>query len=753
MKQKKYISVILPLKLEWEPCYSVSEEILEKGIEIGDRARVIFSGKEYIGVVSSADVAPETDPRKIKDILSVERDMERVLPQEIELWRRVANYYMCTVGEVSKAAYPSGKLNLEEARANAISKIRQRKEKLEKSISSKIERLEGRLARKKEAAEKTRKESTRATYINDINTLEEDISRAKQALEAVSREHPAEMNGQKHKEWTGITLTHAQEEAYGQIKVGFAAGKPVLLNGVTGSGKTEIYMMLAHEALSGGRNVLYLVPEIALSRQLEDRLYAYFGERLITFHSGESAASRRNAAEQIRSMAGGKDNYIVLGTRSSLFLPHHSLGLIIVDEEHDNSYKQDSPAPRYNGRDTALILHQIQGCNILLGSATPSLEEIYNCSTGRHVLVLLSEKYHGSVEADIEIIDTKTERRKNGMAGNFSRKLIEHINRTLERGEQVIILRSRRSWAPVMQCETCGEIVRCPHCNVSLCLHKHGNGGRMICHYCGFSSPFTGRCSKCNGNLNSLGAGTQKIEEEASSLFPNASIARLDGDTAQNKSYEARTIKDFAEGRTDILIGTQIVTKGFDFKGLSLVAVIAADALLGMQDFRADEKALQTLEQFRGRCGRRGSKGMFVIQTSQPEHPVYRKLIEKSDNGNSTELMQERKDFNFPPFSRIIEITVKDRFEDRADRMAGRLAAELRAILEPSGCPVLQSLVTGPYAPVIDKVADMHIRSIRISLKKDRNLASGKSAIKDAVRIFEKAQKYDGHITLNVDPS
>lgn len=275
----------------------------------------------------------------------------------------------------------------------------------------------------------------------------------------------------------------------------------------------------------------------------------------------------------------------------------------------------------------------------------------------------------------------------------------------------------------------------------------------MTCHYCGFSSSFTGRCGKCGGNLNSLGAGTQKIEEEAAKLFPHASIARLDGDTAQNKSYETRTIKDFAEGKTDILIGTQIVTKGFDFKGLNLVAVIAADALLGMQDFRADEKALQTLEQFRGRCGRRGSKGMFVIQTSQPEHPVYRRLMEKDGSGNSRELMLERKDFNFPPFSRIIEITVKDRFEDRADRMSARLAADFRTLLEPSGCPVLQSMVTGPYAPVVDKVADMHIRSIRLSLKKDRNLASSKSAIMAAVHKFEKSQKYDGHITINVDPS
>ena len=261
-------------------------------------------------------------------------------------------------------------------------------------------------------------------------------------------------------------------------------------------------------------------------------------------------------------------------------------------------------------------------------------------------------------------------------------------------------------------------------------------------------------CPACGGtDLRNHGFGTERVEDDVKLVFPEARVARMDLDTTRTRTAYERIITDFEEGKTDILIGTQIVTKGFDFKGLSLVAVIAADALLGMQDFRADEKALQTLEQFRGRCGRRGSKGMFVIQTSQPEHPVYRRLIEKDGSGNSMELMQERKDFNFPPFSRIIEITVKDRFEDRADRMAGKLAGELRTRLEPSGCPVLQSMVTGPYAPVIDKVADMHIRSIRISLKKDRNLSSGKSAIMATVHQFEKSQKYDGHITINVDPS
>ncbi len=682
MAQTNYISVILPLKLEWIPCYAVPEGAGD--VSVGDRVKVMFANRQYMGVVSAEGIEPDADPAKIREILSVEHGMERIQPEEIELWKAISEYYLCSIGEVYKAAYPSGKVNMEEARA----------------------------------VSKRKKKGT-----NSDETHEPDGE---------------------------IILSDSQKAAYEAITRHFSAGKPVLLNGVTGSGKTEIYMKLADDALAEKKNVLYLVPEIALSRQLEDRLQKHFGDRLLTFHSGKTAASRRNTAEKIRSLIGKDENYIVLGTRSSIFLPHHSLGLIIVDEEHDNSYKQDSPAPRYNGRDTALMLSRIQNSHIILGSATPSLEEMYNCQAGRHANVELKEKFHGTENADIEIIDTKAERKKRGMTGNFSRKLIDHINRTLERGEQVMILRSRRAWATVMQCGSCGEIVKCPHCNVSMSHHRDG---RMACHYCGHKEQYTGKCRKCGGTLISLGAGTQRIEEEAESLFPDARIARLDSDTAQNKTYETRTIRDFSKGSIDILIGTQIVTKGFDFSNLTLVAVISADSLLGIQDFRADEKALQLLEQFRGRCGRRDRKGLFVIQTSQPDHPVYQRIAGDEASALNMDLLHERKEFNFPPYSRIVEITVKDIYEDRAERMAMSLGDILRRIFEPEGCGIIGSPVTGPYAPAVDKIADNHIRTIRISLRKDRNLTAAKASIRKIVLDFEKSQKYDGHIIINVDPS
>lgn len=744
MTGKKYISVIVPLKLEWEPCYSLPANSPAEEVGIGSRVKVNFANRTYSAVVSEINVTPETSPEKIKDILEVESDLERILPEEIRLWRNVADYYLCSIGEVYKAAYPVSKINLEEAHAASLSRIQARKERIVESIRQKVDRLEDRL-HKKEALEAKTKEGTKtkAKYQEDLIKINEELTAVKEALKA------AEANLNANEESTpycnslkpaqDILLNEAQSKAYEEIQNAFSQNKPVLLNGITGSGKTEIYIKTALQTLSEGRNVLYLVPEIALSRQLEDRLNEHFGERLLVFHSAATAASRRSTADIIRNGNG----YIVLGTRSSLFLPHHDLGLIIVDEEHDSSYKQDSPAPRYNGRDTALMLSQIHESGIILGSATPSLEELYNCRYGRHTMVELKQRYHGTEDTDIEIIDTKAERRKRGMCGNISRKLIVHITDALEKGGQVMILRSRRSWAPAVQCEECGDIPKCPRCNVSMSLHKNGGSGRMVCHYCGQTLPFTGTCGKCGGPLKSLGSGTQKIEEEIAALFPQARVARLDSDTAQDKKYETQTIREFGKGEIDILVGTQMLTKGFDFAGLSLVAVIAADAFLGIQDFRADEKALQMLEQFRGRCGRRGEKGLFVIQTSQPEHPVYKMIGSQQRAVLDDGFMQERKDFNFPPFTRIIEITIRDRFEDRAVRMASALSQTLAGSFD----------ITGPYAPAIDKVADEHIRIIRLSMKKDRSLSANKKSVLRIVQSFEKSRRYDGHININVDPS
>ena len=748
MYEIQYIAVILPRKLEWEPCYGVNPDTTGTPL-IGDRVRVNFAGKEYIAVVSGIGITPDTDKSRIRTITAIESHLERIFPEEISFWRQVAGYYMCSVGEVYKAAYPNHKTELEEARGKAELRSKERTETAIRKIQIKISRLQARLETKKEQLSRAKKESTRETYNSQIARIDEDIEKLLKKIAEftggiqstdANRTESSSTGTSIYVNDQGPQLNESQSEAYRQIKAAFGEGKPVLLHGVTGSGKTEIYIRNAMDTLSEGKNVLYLVPEIALSRQLEERLRGYFGQKLMTFHSAQSAASRRDTASLIRRAGSETGSYVVLGTRSSIFLPHNNLGLIIIDEEHDNSYKQDSPAPRYNGRDAAMMLARIHGSDVLLGSATPSLESLHNCNSGKYRLTELETRYHGCGNADIEIIDTKEEWRKNGMRGSFSMKLIGHIRSTIDKGGQVIIFRSRRSYAPALQCRDCGELLKCPHCNVSVSLHM---GNRIQCHHCGWKGSFNGHCLKCNGTLAAIGAGTQKIEEEAAALFPQARIARLDSDSTQNKRYEADTIRDFSNGEIDILIGTQIISKGFDFSKLSLVVVIAADSLLAMQDFRADEKAMQLLEQLRGRSGRRGSRGLFIIQTSQPQHPVYQKIINNDSKAFNTELLCERKDFLFPPYSRIISLTVKDRYENRLIGSTSELAGLLA---------VINVQVTGPYAPVPDRIADQYIRCIRLSLPKDRHLTERKEAIRQIISSFEKERKYTGHIIIDVDP-
>ena len=809
MTGRIFIQVILPLRLEWEPFYYQEIELSESAgdasglfpvtstgtvterdkeqVRVGDRVRVNFAGKEYVGVVSMADAGKQAEEMgivdKVKPILGMAEGLEPVTKEEIELWRQIAEYYLCTVGEVYKAAYPAQKVEKEVVQARQEALKVEREEKNRTKIADKIKRLEERAEKKAELAAKARKSESRERYLAEKDMLEGEIGLLVRELTSMVGElcrttgsvtgYGDSVTYHQDEEPIGgsiietsegtekeISLSAAQEEAYSKIKEIFAKGKPALLHGVTGSGKTEIYLKLAQETLAMGKNVLYLVPEIALSRQLEDRISETFPE-LLVFHSGETMSRKREVATVLRHAgepAEGK-GYVVLGTRSAIFLPHKNLGLVIVDEEHDTSYKQDSPAPRYNGRETAIMMAKIFGANVILGSATPSLESLYNCSVGRYGLVTLNKRFYDAADSDIEIIDTIAERRKNGMIGNFSRKLIEHIGKCLGEHRQVLILRERRAYSPIVQCQECGDIPKCRCCNVSLSLHRRADGSeRLVCHYCGRVYEYTGKCHKCGGELKPLGSGTQKIEEEASKLFPYARIARLDSDTAQSRKYETDTIRKFSNGEIDILIGTRMVAKGFDFSGLSLVAVLQADSILGQEDYRADERGLQLLEQFRGRCGRRGEKGLFVIQTSQPEHPVYQSIDGKLDeNGTMARFLGERKLFGYPPYSRVIGVVIKDYNQARVDLLSRDLGEYLRGALavKVSFAPGVQNgpNVIGPYSPAIDKISNQNIRQIRVLLPKDRSLARNKETLAAAVERFEKEKKYSGHIALDVDPA
>lgn len=783
MTGRIFIQVILPLRLEWEPFYYMEGE----AVCVGDRVRVNFAGKEYVGVISDADTGEKAEAlgitNRVKPIIGEAEGLEPVTKEEVALWRQIAEYYLCTVGEVYKAAYPAHKVAEEVVQARQEALKEEREEKNRAKIEDKIKSLEKRAEKKAVLAAKARKAECRDRYLAEKEALEreirvlagnvtsmvgETVSSTDSVTEAVcSANHPeitdAHQQGNEIVEASAkkdIVLSAAQEEAYSKIKEIFYKGKPALLHGVTGSGKTEIYMKLAQETLERGKNVLYLVPEIALSRQLEDRISETFPE-LLVFHSGETMSRKREVATVLRHAgepSKGK-GYVVLGTRSAIFLPHKDLGLVIVDEEHDTSYKQDSPAPRYNGRETAIMMAKIFGANVILGSATPSLESLYNCSVGRYGLVTLNKRFYDAADSDIEIIDTIAERRKNGMIGNFSRKLIEHISKRLGEQRQVLILRERRAYSPIVQCQECGEIPKCRCCNVSLSLHRRADGSeRLVCHYCGRVYEYTGKCPKCGGELKPLGSGTQKIEEEAAKLFPNARIARLDSDTAQSRKYETDVIRKFSNGEIDILIGTRMVAKGFDFSGLSLVAVLQADSILGQEDYRADERGLQLLEQFRGRCGRRGEKGLFVIQTSQPDHPVYQNIDGKiDDSGMMTRFLGERKMFGYPPYSRVIGVIIKDYNQARADLLSRELAEAIRGALGAEAGFAAGGKtgpdVIGPYAPAVDKVSGQNIRQIRVLLPKDRSLARNKGILAATVERFEKERKYSGHIALDVDPA
>ena len=573
----KYLKVILPLKLDWEPCYSYAPADGAAVPEIGSRVNVRFAGRRYIGVVSGKDIVPDIEASRIQRIIGVEDGIAPITEAELKLWRFVSDYYMCTVGEVCKAAYPSlkndGELVLSRGRLRNEERIRRKNE----ALAAKRERLEAMVERRKALYDKAVRPETKEKCLAALTRAEEELRSLPLRIDsgaAVSGPEGA-MIGRLP------SLSAAQRNCLEEIGKFFSSGTPALLHGATGSGKTEIYITLAADPLAAGKSVLYLIPEIAVSRQLGNRLAEVFGERLVQFHSRMTSSARSHAVEKVR-----RGNCIVLGTRSAVFLPFIDLGLVIVDEEHDNSYKQETPAPRYNGRDTAMMLARIHGASLVMGTATPSLESLYNCRTGRLGKVLLQERYFGEDRTEVEIVNTSEERRKRGMRGSFSYRLIDRMKEALGSGGQILLLRSRKSYSPAVQCSKCGRIPRCPHCDVSLSWHK--DEGRLRCRYCGWSEPFNAVCNVCGGHFEPLGAGTQRVEEEVAELFPQARVARLDGDLGPGGD---EVVRDFSQGRIDILVGTQMVGEAVECARLSLGAVQRADPRLGFQEYGADEKA------------------------------------------------------------------------------------------------------------------------------------------------------------------
>ena len=637
-------------------------------------------GRAYTAVVLRVKDEPEFDISKIKPVKEAV-NFPPVTQANMDFLRQVASYYMCSLGEAFRFAAPS-------------------------TVKA--------LKRPKQQATSGEGDAAHGSSDSDAGIMPAspaDISRADLPV-----------------------LSPEQETAAADIRKHFAAGRNVLLHGVTGSGKTEIYITLAAECLKRGLNVLYLVPEIAVSRQIQSRLAGYFPDRLLVYHSKQTAPHRREVYSRVASDA---EPHIVLGLRSALFLPHSRLGLIIVDEEHDQSYKQTDQAPRYHGRDTALMLGRIQGCPVLLGSATPSFESLYNVRTGRLEYVPLSHRYFEGGGSTVTIVDMPLQRCRNAVKGAFSLTLLKAITARLERHEQVLVFRSRRAYASAMECPDCGFIPRCPSCNIPMSYHKFSHS--LSCHWCGHSEPAPAACPQCGkAPMKFLGDGTEKIEEELRTFFPDARIERFDADTTKDKKEETRILRQFSEGKIDILVGTQMISKGFDFKHLTLTAVLKAEAVTSVFDFRADERALQLLLQFMGRAGRRDTPGEMIIQTNRADHPVFR-MLRLPEEGDLESLMEERREFGYPPFSRIIRLLLKSPDKEKLDS----LAKEVSDILGKSGFRD----ICGPAAPPVEKSSGEFLLQFLIKTDRSRSWTQAKARLYSRLRGFPAAS-----LTIDVDP-
>lgn len=698
-----FVSVILPVKFKEEVLYLLPDSFLHYNsptaatenaaggctVAPGTRVRVHFGKREMIGVVRGFRYADRGEvplerlgkPLEYKEIDGVV-ELPAIKREQLEFWQVLADYYLCTVGEVYKAAYP------------ALA-VRQESVKSRKSPELFLERISF-------------------------------------SPEGISQHADGSLEPQRLP-----MLSQRQQGAFDEIRAHFGSGKrPVLLHGASGSGKTEIYVKLAQEVLAKGKNVLFMVPEIALSKELESRLKGYFGERLLLFHSKVTAA-QKHFVHSVVLQAGGNSPVVVLGTRSSLFLPFAQLGLVIVDEEHDPSYKQSDPAPRYNARDAAVLLASIYGAHLIMGSATPSFESLYNVSIKKYARVMLPFRYFGAPAPDVEIIDTIKARRVGEMKGSFSQKLINALKENMEQGGQALVFRNRRSYSPMVQCDNCGQIPKCPHCNVSLSYHRYNN--TLRCHYCDYTSLFSSRCPQCSsGELVARGAGTERVEEELRELLPLARIERFDADVAESKREEERIIGSFAKGEIDILVGTQMLSKGFDFEKLSLVALLQADTVLGMEDFRADERALQLFTQLIGRSGRRGIRGKMLIQSAQKNHPIFK--IFKLDTlfPDSSALLDERREFRFAPYVRMVKITLRHRTMEELERLTAAVAAIQVPCLE----------ITGPFVPGLERLRGEWQRAFYVKFARDSRLSHNKRVLMERLEAFNAPNS----IVVDVDP-
>ena len=818
---KKYVDVIVPLPIASQYTYSVPAE-LEESVQEGCRVVVPFGQKKfYTAIVTKVHyVAPEN--YETKDVEEVLETSPVILPTQFRFWEWLSTYYLCTLGDVYKAAMPSGmKLESEtlvayneEFEATVpLPKNEQRildllnddKEQCVtqlqkasglKSILPIIKRLlEKQAIFVKEDLKRNYKPRTEArvrlteAYSTEhaLRELFDNLGRAKKqlsllmkyielsgwmgtasTLKEVSKKDLLDKTGASVSILNSLVekgvletyyyeigrldksikgtlslnpLNIAQERAFTAIRNSFQEKSVCLLHGVTSSGKTEIYIHLIEEVLRKGQQVLYLLPEIALTTQITERLKRVFGHRLGVYHSKFPDAER---VEIWKKQLTDESYDIILGVRSSIFLPFKRLGLIIVDEEHENTYKQQEPAPRYHARSAAIMLASMYGAKVLLGTATPSVESYFNARKGKYGLVQLKERYKEIRLPHIELVDIKELTRQKRMKGPFSPVLVKEIRSALDRREQVILFQNRRGFAQMIECRTCGWIPKCKNCDVSLTFHKRLN--QLTCHYCGYTQSVAASCPACGGvELLNRGIGTERIEEDIQLTFPDVRVARMDLDTTRSRTAYEKIIADFEQGKTDILIGTQMISKGLDFNHVNVVGILNADTMLNYPDFRSYERAFQLMAQVAGRAGRKDKQGLVILQTKSPELPVISQVLNNDYEQLYEDQLAERQVFRYPPFYRLIYVYLKHRKEDVLEQ-----AAEMAATLLRTG---LGNRVLGPDKPPIARIQTLFIKKIMIKVELTASMTKVRDYLKGVQRTLSEDARFRSLIVYyDVDP-
>ena len=822
LTMEKFVDVILPLPLQAYFTYALPPE-MDGQVQIGCRVVVSFGRKKfYTGIVRNVHYLKPQE-YEVKEVSAVLDEHPILVPLQFRFWEWLADYYLCTQGDVYKAALPSG-LKLESETVveynpdfEATEPLSEREQKVLDLLAVEPEQTVTRLEKEsglknilavvKSLLEKDAlfvKEELKRTYKPKTETrvrlteaarnerrlhffFDELQRRAPKQLDLLMKyiELSGCLGGREVKEvskaellkrsgatpavFSGLvdkgvfevyqqevgrleTVSQAvmslnelnvhQQRAFDEIRASFREKNVCLLHGVTSSGKTEIYIHLIDEAVRQGKQVLYLLPEIALTTQITERLKRVFGCRLGIYHSKFPDAERVEVWQKQLS----QDPYdIILGVRSSLFLPFQRLGLVIVDEEHENTYKQQDPAPRYHARNAAIVLASMCGAKTLLGTATPSVESWYNATEGgKYALVELKERYKEIQLPEIIPVDIKELQRKKRMNGPFSPLLLQYVREALEQKEQVILFQNRRGFAPMIECHTCGWVPKCKNCDVSLTYHKGLN--QLTCHYCGYTQPVPRQCPACEGvDLRNHGFGTEKIEDDVKAIFPEARVARMDLDTTRTRTAYERIIHDFQQGQTDILIGTQMVSKGLDFDHVSVVGILNADTMMNYPDFRAYERAFQLMAQVAGRAGRKNKRGRVVLQTKSIDHPIIPQVMHNDFEGMVAGQLAERQLFRYPPYYRLVYVYLKHRNEQLLDVMAQTMAAKLRAVF---GARVL-----GPDKPPVARIQTLFIRKIVLKIETNAPMARARQLLVQVQQEMVAEDRFKSLIVYyDVDP-